>query len=323
MTRRSILPGPRTAAAIVALALAAPALANHGPGTSGGGSSTLSGETLAAGRWSVTLRTDATSYERFTRAEAEAIALRQGSFDALDRSLVETLEAVYGITDDLQVGAQLGWYWGDDFVSAEEEGNVAQSATADPSGLTDLWLSAKWRFLRGEAGNVAVQAGLKLPTGDDDERLSNGEKLEASSQPGTGAFDVQAGLAYSRYLDPRWTLDASALYVLRTEHDDFRVGDRFDAGAAVAYRLTRDVKAYPNWSVSGELLGTWIGKDQDAGESNDASGGATVYVAPGARVRLSSAAAISLSVALPVAQDLNGEQPEVQAKGAFALGLSF
>jgi hypothetical protein len=49
------------------------------------------------------------------------------------------------------------------------------------------------------------------------------------------------GLAYSRFLTSRVTIDASMLYMFRTENDDFKVGDRFDVGAALAYRLTESI----------------------------------------------------------------------------------
>jgi hypothetical protein len=304
--------------------LATPLLANHGPGTSGGGSSTASGETLKAGGFDLSLRTDLTSYESLTRADAAERAIEHGSFDGLDRTFVESLSLAYGVTDDFQIGAQIGWYSGDNFVSAESDGmGGATVATADPSGLTDLWLSGKLRVMHGPHGHLAVIAGVKLPTGRDDVELSNGEKLEASSQPGSGAVDLQAGLAYSKFLTSRTTVDASGIYTFRGEQDDFRVGDRFDLGCALAYRLTEDIREYPNWSVSGELLGVWLGEDEDHGVRNGNSGGTTVYVSPGVRGRIDPHLAWSLAPAIPVYQDLDGDQPETRAKLTFTLSFAF
>ena len=65
-----------------------------------------------------------------------------------------------------------------------------------------------------------------MPTGRDDVKLSNGAKLDPSSQPGTGSYDFQLGLAYSRFLTANLTLDASAIYTFRTELNGFEVGDR-------------------------------------------------------------------------------------------------
>jgi hypothetical protein len=194
---------------------------------------------------------------------------------------------------------------------------------ADPDGITDLWLNLKYRLVRGEPGNLAIVAGLKLPTGTDDETLDNGEKLEPSSQPGTGAFDVRAGLAYTRYLNSALTLDASAVYTLRTEHDDFQVGDRFDAGVALAWRLIADEHAYPQYQVFGEALVTWLEEDEHDGESNANSGGTVLYLSPGARVRFSRNVALTVAPAFPVLQDLGGEQVEAEYRIIAALTFTF
>lgn len=315
----------RTRVAILAaLLLTAPARANHGPGTSGSGATTASGETLKQGRLELSLRNDTTWFESIGRSEAEQHALQSDGFDAISRTVVQSLGLSYGLTDDVQVGAQVGYYWGSDFIDAESDGmGGVESATADPSGMTDLWLQAKWRVARGPAGHLALIGGVKLPTGDSDERLSNGELLEASSQPGTGAFDGQLGLAWSRYLTPRVTVDASGIYTLRGEHDGFRVGDRVDLGLAGAYRLTEDIRAHPAWSVSAELLGTWLAEDDADGARNPNSGGWTVYLAAGLRTRFNDAVALTVAPAVPIYQDLNGDQAETRARLAVDLSWSF
>ena len=305
------------------LSLSAPPPWNHGPGTSGGGSSTASGETLRAGRWSFELRSDWTEFEHTSRAEAEAIAAAGDEFDALRSSWVNMLSLSYGVSDDLQLGVAFGYYAGSDFIEAESDGlGGAESATADPRGLTDTWLNAKWRVMHGASGHLAVIGGVKLPTGKDDETLSNGEELEPSSQPGTGSIDYQAGLAYSRFLTPRVTLDASGMYTIRTAHEGFEVGDRADLGLALAYRLTEDVKAPDNWSVFGELNGVWLDEDVDHGVSNDNSGGGTVYLTLGARDRINEHVALSVAPAVPVYQDVNGEQVETDWRVGVALSFS-
>jgi len=324
LTRRIVLPAGLLV--LAATAATAPKLPfpNHGPGTSGGGSSTLSGETLKEGQFALSLRSDWTRYESIDREEAEDKALEQGEFDALERTWVQTLALEYGVTDDLQLGIDTGWYRGTGFLDAEEDGmGGAESADADPEGLLDLWLRGKWRVARGPSGHLSVLGGVKLPTGTDDEELSNGERLEPSSQPGSGALDYQLGLAYSRYLTPQVTFDASAAYTARGEEDDFRVGDRLDAGLALAYRVTEDVRAPDNWSVFGELQAIWLGKDEEEGEENDNSGGTTVYLSAGVRQRLNEHVSWSLAPAVPVLQDVNGEQVESDWRAALTLSFTW
>lgn len=296
---------------------------NHGPGTSGGGSSVMSGETLRDGSFEFELRTELTEFDEASVEEAEAIAIESGEFDSLGRSLLSTVSLSYGLTDDWELGAQVGYYRGSDFIDAEEDGlGGAESATADPEGMTDLWLRTRYRAVRTRSSHLALLGGVKLPTGKDDEELSNGEVLEPSSQPGTGAVDYQLGLAYTRHLSSRTTLDASGLYTLRTEHDDFEVGDRADLGAALAYRLTEDAHASNRWSILGELLGVWIGKDEEDGDANDNSGGATLYLSGGVQARIGEHFAVSLAPAVALLQDVNGEQVETDWKVALTLSAT-
>lgn len=305
--------------------LAPRAMANHGPGTSGGGSSTVSGETLRRGMFDLSLRVDYTQFGDIDAEEAESRAQDAGNFDALDYSVLTTLSLSYGFTDDLEAGAQIGYYAANDFIDAEleEGGTEPESSVGDPEGLTDLYLTLKYRFLKGRAGNLAGIVGIKLPTGNDDERLANGEILEPSSQPGSGSVDYQLGVAYSRFLTSRTTLDASTLYTLRTEHDDFKVGDRFDAGVALNYRLTESIKRFPQFGVFGEVLYVHLEKDEEDGEKETNSGGDVIHLSPGLRVRFSENVSLTAAPAFPVAQDLNGDQIEADFRAAATLSFTF
>jgi len=309
---------------VIPLIFVSSAFANHGPGTSGGGSSTASGETMKQGKSEVGFRLGYTQFEDISRSEAARIAQRTSDFDSLSDSVLASIEAAYGITDDLQVSGQIGYYWGSGFLAATSEGGgPAEIASADPEGLTDLWITGKYRFLKGKPGNLALIAGIKLPTGRDDVKLSNGQPLEASSQPGSGSVDYQIGLGYSRFLTSQITVDASTIYTFRMKHDGFEVGDRFDFGMAVAYRITESIKAYPNYSVFGEFTGVWLGKDHSEDEgTNENSGGTTLYLSPGLRVRINESWAVTGALAFPVMQDTNGEQINTTFKATLAMTFS-
>ena len=153
--------------------------------------------------------------------------------------------------------------------------------------------------------------------------LSSGELLSPTDQPGTGAFDFPVGVAYSRFLTSRITLDASALYTFRTEDDHFQVGDRFDGGIALAYRLTESIQKFPQYSVFGEILDVYLQKDEDHGEADPNSGGNTLYFTPGARVRFNKDLALTVAPSIPILQDLNGGQGKVEFKLAVTLSFSF
>src|SRR5205823_951355 len=106
----SSLAAVQRTAILVLLLSASIALSNHGPGTSGGGSSTASGETLKRNMFDLSLREDYTEFEDIGRAEAERRAADSGGFDAIRRSFIETFSIAYGISDDLQAGAAIGYY---------------------------------------------------------------------------------------------------------------------------------------------------------------------------------------------------------------------
>ena len=131
-------------------------------------------------------------------------------------------------------------------------------------------------------------------------------------------------MGYSRFLTSQLTTDLGAVYTLRTEYDGFKVGDRLDLGVALAYRLTPSIRQFPNWSVFGEANAVWIGKDHSDEEGdNPNSGGWTIYLTPGVRVRFNEQVAFTFAGSVPVSQDLNGDQIESRFKLAASLSFSF
>lgn len=313
--------------------------ANHGPATTGGGSSTISGETLKEGGIVFSLDESYTSFENISREQAEVEAIKSGEFDALSDAYTTNFSLAYGVTDDFQLEAQIGWYSGRGFIDAhasehedDHEAEMlsfaksasAESATANPEGLTDLVIRGKYRLMKGAPGNLSVILGGIIPTGKDDELLSDGDPLEPSSQPGTGEFGIQSGLAYSRYLTTNVALDASALYTYRFEDDDFQVGDRLDTSVAIAYRFSESVRDFPQFSVFGEVTNVYIGKDHSDDEGNNPnSGGNTLFLTPGVRLRFTEQVSFSLAPSIPVLQDLNGNQLETDFRvmGQLTIGM--
>lgn len=316
----------RAAAAVPALIVfiaASVAWANHGPGASGGGASTIAGETLKEGHFEFELREDFSQFQQFDRAAAISRAMSGGDFDALDHGFFTTLSGAYGITDDLQVGAGIGYFIGQDFVSASSDNGVTSFGRTNPDGLTDLVVTGKYRVLSGQPGNLSIIAGAVFPTGRDDIRLNNGELLTPTDQPGTGRWGVPFGLGYSRFLTSRITIDASVLYTYRFEEGGFKVGDRFDSGLALAYRLTRSIKQFPQYSVFLELNNVYLAHDRDHAVRDPNSGGDTLYLTPGFRVRFDKTIALTVAPSFPVYENLYGNQGRIDFKIAASLSFAF
>ena len=315
----------RTAAIGAALATAISSYADHGPGTSGGGASTQSAETLKPRKFSIDLRTEYTEFQNLSSSQIEARAVEADGFDLLDRSFLSTIGVSYGVVDNFQVGLSIGYYNAVNPREAEVDEGTGETeiATFDPDGVTDLWLSGKYRFYRGPIGQFAVFAGVKFPTGKDNVTNSEGERVEPSATAGSGSFDGMGGLAYSRFITSRVTLDTSAQYTFRTENDEFRLGDRIDAGVALAYRFIEDIQQFPQVSAFGEVIVRHLFKSQEDGEDDPNTGGTAVFLAPGVRVGFSPHISFTVSAPLPVLQELNGTQLKTDYKVNGGLTLTF
>ena len=262
--------------------------ADHGPGTSGGGVGTPSGETMKPGKISVSVREDYTEFEDLSDGAITRKATRAGDIDLLDRSYLTSVSVSYGVVENLQVGVSIGYYDAEKAREAEYNPLTGETEiiTFDPDGLTDMWLTAKYRFYHGPMGHFAVFGGVKFPTGDSSVYNSEGERVEPSATAGSGAYDGVIGLAHSRFLTKQLTMDAAAQYTIRGEHDDFRLGDRIDAGVAVAYRIIEDIEATLQPSVFAELNFRHLFKSEESGDRDPNTGGSALFITPGVRARL-------------------------------------
>jgi outer membrane putative beta-barrel porin/alpha-amylase len=301
------------------------ALADHGPGTSGGGVGTPSGETLPPGKFSIEFREDYTEFEDLSDTAIEAKAARAGSIDLLDRSYLTSIGISYGVVENFQVGVSIGHYEAQNAREAEFDSGTGETeiVTFNPDGITDLWLSGKYRFYHGPIGHLALLGGVKFPTGRNEVHNSEGERVEPSATAGSGSYDGMVGLAFSRFLTKQLTMDAGAQYTARTEADDFQLGDRVDAGLALAYRLIEDVESAFQPSLFAELNFRHLFKSEEDGERDPNTGGSALFATPGVRARFGQHVSLTVAAPIPVYQDLNGEQLETDFKLLGVLTLEF
>ena len=299
--------------------------ADHGPGTSGGGSSTQSAETLKPGKIAAEIRMDYTEFENLSSAEIESKASRAGSFDLLNRTFIETLSVSYGVVENFQLGLAIGLYQASRSREAEFNGDTGEIeiSTFNPNGLTDLWFTGKYRFYRGPIGQFAMFGGVKFPTGRNEVRNSAGESVEPSATAGSGSVDGMIGLAYSRFLTGRLTMDVSGQYTFRTEANQFKLGDRIDAGLALAYRITEDIQKFPQVSVFVETNVRHLVESEAKGAKDPNTGGTVLFLAAGVRAGFTRNFAFILAPQIPAIQDLNGEQLKTKIKVNAALTFSF
>jgi hypothetical protein len=233
--------------------------------------------------------------------------------------LVAPTVLIYGVNADLMVMGVLPFMHKQVAVTTP-----TARTTRSTDGFGDALAAVRYTVLAidrpGETFRVAPLAGLKLPTGAQNE----GDALGRFPQPfqlGTGSWDPLGGVILT-WQTLRRELDVSATYQLRTEANGFRAGDEARGDASFQYRLVPWGKLGPG--VPSYLFGVvetaaiWDGKNQVSGTDDPNSGGFTWYVTPGLQW-ISKRSVIEGAVQIPVVQRLNG----TALKNDFIAVLSF
>lgn len=298
-----------------------------GAGSFGSGEAfvhTLPAESMQAGEWAMSLRSEWQEFDSFSDAKLLAEA-GQGVFThSIDRSLVQRVAASHALTDDWTIGADLPFVYNQGLREGVDNGGGPEvESNGDQSGLGDTSLFAQWRFLGlpDARFNSSLYFGTKLPTGRTDEQSSTGERLEPDHQPGSGSVDVFAGLAASKSFGAT-TLGASVLYSLAGDgSQDSNLGDVLRVSAGWGWSAQAPLNE-PVWRWMVELQGQWHEQMELGGVRDPNSGGMQLFVSPGVRVSWSSHLNWFFSFGLPLVQDLDGVQAETSFRAATGMGFS-
>lgn len=181
---------------------------------------------------------------------------------------------------------------------------TANGVTRDrASGLGDIKLTGKYNFFTSDAGDqVALHAGVKLPTGSTEERDGNGNKLPPRMQLGTGSTDPFIGILYTKNWHPFW-LHANIHYTFTTVNpDDYKYGDLLAGDLAFQYQPHRHLIL--NMEINEESAA----KDTSHGVKVANTGGSKLFLSPGVQYKPFTGTVFELSYQTPVWQELNGRQ---------------
>ncbi len=200
---------------------------------------------------------------------------------------------------------------------SDPEGNVFSS---DISGWGDVSLLGRFALNKHDPGKryYALLAGLKAPTGNTNEKLSDGERAEVDHQPGSGSWDPLLGIAYSNQLSAQWSVSSNLLYHLTTEGARATtIGDSLMYNAAVLWvpanhshhSDTSTSHTEQTWLYVLELNGEWHDNTEIDGSDEDNTGGDVIFASAGLRWGFGDWGT-HLSVGLPLYKDLNGTQSE-------------
>jgi hypothetical protein len=355
---------------VIALLLATsgvtPAFAHHPSGAGSTGEAgpivTIPATTLEKGQASAAVVFEYIKLD----ALSDAMLKANPHAHSLDAILAPSLLYAYGVTDDLTLSLRLPFIRRTDIREGHQHhGEPAEVLQlGDSAGVGDLSLLAQYRFLkdRGTGTDLALLAGLKLPTGDTsvDNALTSGGhmgRFEAEFQPGSGAWEGSVGVAFTRRFGA-WSFDTNVLYVFASEGtQDTNLGDRFQYNAALSYRLVGGdaspsgrshlgalpepmyhggPKAHAHKPAHGEpaapqgpaldlvleVNGEWHERQEIGGATDPNSGGNVVFLSPGLRLSYERWSGF-VSVGVPVVNDLNGVQAEPDWRVLTGMSVNF
>ncbi len=187
---------------------------------------------------------------------------------------------------------------------------------ADASGLGDIVLRSRYRFLRlsspGLQRSAALLAQVKLPTGDGD----------SNPRLGSGSTDFLGGLLYG-YESRRWYYNLAARYRLNTEGGGgLEKGDRQFLDVIGGVRPFLTGYRQPDAVVFLELNFENAGRDQLNSTDLANSGGWELFLSPGLFATYRNVA-LRTGVQIPIAENLNGRQPESDYRFKFELKYTY
>lgn len=212
----------------------------------------------------------------------------------------------YGVTSDVAVFAMLPYLDKELHLTLADGRRVKRRA----SGFGDAQLFVRYTALQkdkqGANFRIAPFAGIKLPTGDDDNTDRFG-RVPQLLQPGSGSWDFFGGVV-ATYQSLDYQIDAQLSRTANTRANGFKFGDTSSFDASLQYRL---VPRELGTRVPGFLYGVveanlaHQAKNEIDGIDDPNSGGTKLFLSPGLQY-VTKRWILEAIVQIPVVQDLGG-----------------
>lgn len=238
--------------------------------------------------------------------EMEIEGEKASGSDEEEKEYVLHNEILYGITADLAITFTVPYVLN----RKQDDGKGEESS----SGIGDLSLRTKYRFWRSDRPGIqdsaAVIAGVKLPTGDDDR----------TPHLGSGSTDFLLALAAARE-SLKWYYFSDIRYRFNTEGGGgLRKGNRLFADLAVGIRLWPTEYLKPDLVLIAELNWETFLRNELHGSDIKDSGGNRLFLSPSFFITYRNLA-VKGGLQIPLHQNLNGEQSEVDYRFKLAVEL--
>ena len=183
------------------------------------------------------------------------------------------------------------------------DGNISGS---EWNTLSDIKVLGRYTGFT-ESRNYGVLLGLKLPTGATNQSFSSGPSagstVDPGLQPGTGTWDLLAGLSQAGSFSESLSWFAQELWQtpIATDSHNFHDGPSLSGSIGVRYAVNETL--VPQLQINGQQR--WREGWQHGGDP-DNSGGVTVNVSPGLFVNVLPSTTLYGFVQVPVYQRVGG-----------------
>lgn len=280
---------------------------------------TISAALLPKGTAVIEFQTEFLRFDTFSGAQLLGFAAEDREIHNVDSLLHTYLGISFGVSDSMTLHARIPYVYRNNIVESEPPDEIHRHGDAKGYGDTTIHLHHRIVKSADMGFDSSLLLGLKMPTGKTSDKDDGGETFEAEFQPGSGSWDPSIGIAATKRFG-RLAVDGNILYTLVTKGTQKTdLGDLFSYNLALSYRaLTKPV----SWDLVLEANGLLIQKQEVDGEKDGNSGGNIIFLSPGTRLTFLDRLTAFLSVGLPVVQDLNGTQNEVDYRLAFGLTLA-
>lgn len=281
---------------------------------------TIPAHTLDRNRFVFGFGMNFTNFGEFNNRKLNSLNIRGEHAHSIDTALLLNANLTYGITDDLDLILVIPYYFGYDMLSTDM-GNTINDG--DSIGFGDISLLAKYRFLNSEEHGFAMAAlaGIKMPTGDTNQKNEYGYFLGSDDQPGSGSWDPIMGLALSKRLG-KINLDTNVLYILSTEgKQDTITGDQVFFNMGLSRKLDAISTKNFKWTAVLETNGQWQEKVESLGIKDPNHGGLVIYLSPGIKLNYRDRVFTNIYASFPTIQDLNGIQSDINLQLGFNLNF--
>ncbi len=306
---------------------------------SAGAINTMTASTLAKGKLVFGISAQFIELDDISNERLEALGAINNEVHSTDSLLSLSANVAYGLTDDLSIGFSLPYIDRQNISEGENDGPGAGEAelAGDSTGIGDLSLFAQYRFYQSDFMDVAIMAGVKIPTGDTDEKEIEGKLFEAEQQPGSGSWDPFVGISLNRSWG-RTGISSNLLYTYTTEGtQDTDLGDIFNYNIAASYRLylPKEEKGHEHHHHSHkkkivdyvdlvlELNGDYRDRVEISNAKDANTGGHTLYLSPGIRIGIGERWSLYSSLGIPIINDLGGIQSEPDIRITAGISTTF